>query len=557
MSFVKKTVISALLGLLSSWALADTLITGGNIYTLDGRQPMVEAIVTRDDRILFAGGLKAATAIAHEPTLIDLEGATLTPGFIEGHGHLLGLGYSQVNLDLSGTKTYQELVDQVAEAVAKTEPGEWILGRGWHQSKWITPPEKMVGGFQTHEKLSAISPNNPVFLTHASGHAAMANAKAMEIAGVHSETEVEGDGEVVKDELLQPTGVLNEVAQRLVAAHIPTSTDTQRTRALRSALSVLAENGITSFQDAGTDRETIALLKQFAESGQLTARVWAMLRGSDDELLLDWFRSGPEIGLANDFLTIRAIKLVSDGALGSRGAWLIEPYSDRAGHVGLPTMPVAEMKRISERAFETNFQVGVHAIGDRGNREVLNIFDEVFEGKDQGVRFRIEHAQHIAASDIPRFGALGVIASVQGIHMSSDRPWAIDRLGAERIQEGAYVWRKLLDSGAILVNGTDVPVEPITPMASFYALVTRQTLAGTPEGGYEPSQKLSRFEALKSYTLDAAYGAFEDHLKGSIEVGKLADFTVFNQNLMTVADDQLLDTRVVMTIVAGKTVFKR
>lgn len=539
---------------ISTLSTADVLITGGPIYTMDERQPVVEALVVRGDRIEFAGGLKAAKAIAKNPQIIDLKGATATPGFIEGHGHLMSMGYAQLNLDLNDTRTYQELVDKVAEAVSQAAPGEWITGRGWHQSKWAPQPEVMVDGFQTHHKLSEVSPDNPVYLTHASGHAAMVNAKAMEIAGIHAETEVEGDGEVIKDERLQPTGVLNELAQQLVSKHIPKLDDSQQNRALNLALQSLAENGITSFQDAGTSREELSVIQSFADRNALTTRVWIMLEGSDPELLLDWFNTGPVV---DDFLTVRAIKLVSDGALGSRGAWLIEPYSDRAGHVGLPTMSIEEMKRISTDAFKHQFQIGVHAIGDRGNREVLNIFDQIFEGKDQGVRFRMEHAQHISAADIPRFGQLGVIASVQGIHMSSDRPWAIDRLGIDRIEEGAYVWRKLLDTGAVLVNGTDVPVEPVTAINSFYALVTRQTLEGQPAGGYEPSQKLTRHEALKSYTLDAAYGAFEENVKGSLEHGKLADITVFDQNIMEVADDKLLDSKVVMTIVGGKVVYKR
>lgn len=539
--------------LLSPFTSADVLVTGGTIYTMDVRQPTVEAVVIRGDRIAFTGGYEAAKAFAKAPKVIDLKGATATPGIIEGHGHLMGMGYAILNLDLADTKSYQEMVDRVAEAAKNAEPGEWILGRGWHQSKWEVEPDVVVDGFQTHEKLSAVSPNNPVFLTHASGHAAMANARAMEIAGINAETEVDGDGEVIKDSLLRPTGILNEVAQNLVSVHIPEPTPNQQAQALTLALESLASNGITSFQDAGTSREDLRTFEYFAKNKDLTSRVWVMLRGSDPELLLEWFRKGP---MVSDYLTVRAIKLVADGALGSRGAWLLEPYSDRPGHVGLPTMPIAEMKAISSEAFSNNFQIGIHAIGDRGNREVLDIFDEIFLGKNQGVRFRIEHAQHLSAADIPRFGELGVIASMQGIHMSSDRPWAIDRLGIDRINEGAYVWRKLVDSGAVVMNGTDVPVEPVTAIASYYALVTRQTLKGEPEGGYEPDQKLTRMEALKSYTLDAAYGAFEDHVKGSLEVGKFADITVFDQDLITVPDDQLLDTQVVMTIVGGKVVFE-
>jgi predicted amidohydrolase YtcJ len=554
---IVRTLSGLLLLLAVSTVQADTIIHGGPIYTLSEHQPNVEAIVTRGDRIVFTGGLKAARAIAKNPNHIDLKGKTLTPGFIEGHGHLMGLGFSQLTLNLSDAASYQDVADQVAEAVDKAAPGEWILGRGWHQSKWLQQPVPMIDGFQTHDLVSAVSPNNPVFLVHASGHAAMANQRAMDIAGIDAESEFEGDGEIIKDSGLRPTGVFNEIAQSVITKHIPPPSLERRRKALQLALSTLGRNGITSFQDAGVGKQDIELFRSALKSKDLTARLWVMLSGGDEELLLDWFRRGPEIGLGDNFLTIRAIKLVVDGALGSRGAWLLEPYSDRAGHVGLPTMPVAEIKRLSQRAFETNFQIGVHAIGDRGNREVLDVFDQIFSGKNQGVRFRIEHAQHISAADIPRFGELGVTASMQGIHLSSDRPWAIDRLGIQRIEEGAYVWRKLLDSGAVVSNGTDVPVEPVNPIHSFFSLVTRQTLKGQPKGGYEPSQKLTREEALKSYTLDAAYTAFEDHLKGSIEPGKLADFTVFDQDLMTVPDDQILDTKVSMTIVGGKVVFSR
>lgn len=539
-------------------ALADLLITGGPIYTVSADQPMAEAVYVRDDKIEFVGGLKAAQRFTTSDTqVINLQGRTMTPGIIEGHGHVMGLGFSKLNLDLSTAKNYDEIVAQVADAAAEAQPGEWILGRGWHQSKWVPAPERMIKGFQTHEKLSAVSPDNPVYLVHASGHAAMANARAMEIAGVTAETEFSGDGEVIKDESGQPTGVFNEVAADLIADEVPAPTANQAMQALTLSLEEMARNGITSFQDAGAGRDEIALFKSFLADGKLTSRLWVMLAGRSPELLLDWYDRGPEIGLGDDRLTIRAIKLVADGALGSRGAWLLEPYSDREGHVGLPTMSPEFMKEVSRKGFENNFQVCIHAIGDRANREVLDIFDELFDGKDQGVRFRIEHSQHIDPDDIPRFAELGVIPSMQGIHMSSDRPWAIDRLGKQRIVEGAYMWRALIDSGAVLVNGTDVPVEPINPIASFYSLVTRQTLDGKPPGGFEPAQKVSRAEALRSYTLHAAYGAFEESIKGSIEIGKLADFTIFDQDIMTVPSDQLLDTEVSMTIVGGEVIYSR
>lgn len=525
---------------------------------MDPNQARVNAIVTRGDKIIFAGGLDAAKNMAAKNhRFLDLEGATLTPGLIEAHGHIMSLGMSKLNLDLSHAKNYDEVVDQVKSAVALAKPGEWIQGRGWHQSKWAPQPKNMVKGFQTHEKLSAVSPHNPVYLVHASGHAAMVNAAAMTIADIHSETEVEGDGEVIKDDQLRPTGILNEKASNLVKQYIPDPDDAVRARALTLALEEMARHGITSFQDAGAGKVEIALFKNFLKQNKLSTRLWVMLNGSDQELLLDWYTKGPEIGLGENFLSIRAIKLVADGALGTRGAWLLAPYSDRADHVGLPTMSVNYLEKVSRKAFEKNFQVGIHAIGDRANREVLDVFERVFSHKNQGVRFRIEHSQHIDPTDIPRFAQLGVIASIQGVHMSSDRPWAIDRLGKKRIEEGAYMWKALSDSGAMVINGTDVPVEPINPIASFYALVTRQTLGGMPAGGYEPDQKLNRLQALKTYTLNAAYGAFEENIKGSIEAGKLADFTVFDQDILSIPDDQLLDTNVVMTIVGGKIIYRR
>ncbi|MFT7686832.1 MAG: putative amidohydrolase YtcJ [Candidatus Azotimanducaceae bacterium] len=552
-----RSVFLPILILFSLSASADVIISNGIIHTMDPNQAKVEAILTRGDRIIFAGGLDAAKNMASEnPDYLDLQGATLTPGFIEAHGHIMSLGRSKLNLDLSTAENYDEVVDQVKSAVALAKPGEWIQGRGWHQSKWVPQPKNMVKGFQTHEKLSAVSPNNPVYLVHASGHAAMANAAAMKIAGINSETEVEGDGEVIKDEQLRPTGVLNEMASRLVKQHLPPADDSTEIKALNLALEEMAKFGITSFQDAGAGKAEIALFKSFLKQKKLSSRFWVMLDGSDQELLLDWYRKGPEIGLGDNHLTIRSIKLVADGALGSRGAWLLDSYSDRQNHIGLPTMSIEYMAKVSNDAFKNNFQVGIHAIGDRANRVVLDVFDDIFSHKNQGVRFRIEHSQHIDPVDIPRFAELGVIASIQGIHMSSDRPWAIDRLGKKRIEEGAYMWKALTDSGAMVINGTDVPVEPINPIASFYALVTRQTLKGLPQGGYEPGQKLNRNQALKTYTINAAYGAFEENIKGSIEAGKLADFTVFDQDLLTVSDDKLLSTKVVMTIVGGKIIYK-
>jgi predicted amidohydrolase YtcJ len=480
----------------------------------------------------------------------------MTPGLIEGHGHFYGLGLAEMQLDLSSTESYEELIDMVSDAVKKARPGEWILGRGWHQSKWSDNKDSFINGFQTHERLSEISKNNPVWLKHASGHAGFANERAMDIAGISSEIEFGFGGEIIKDLSGKPTGVFNERAQGLISKHVDSNLgENSDLKAIKLAVSACLENGITSFHDAGINGKTIEILREAIESDLLKVRIYAMLTSSDTTLLNTWYKKGPEIGTGNDFMTIRSIKINADGALGSRGAWLIDDYSDRPGHFGMPTQSMDYVYKVAKDGIQNGFQVNSHAIGDKANREILNQYEKVFnefEDLSKDHRWRIEHAQHIHPLDIPRFGKLKVIASIQGIHMSSDRPWAIDRLGQKRIVESAYVWRDLINNGAILINGSDVPVEPINPIASFYASSTRKTLKGFPGGGFEPSQKMTRIEALKSYTINAAYGAFEESKKGTIEIGKLADFTVFSQNLITIPDNKILDTKVLYTIVNGK-----
>lgn len=544
---------------------ADLIIRGGTIYTVEEGSPVVEAVAVSGDKIVFAGDLKDVSAYEGENTrIIDLQGKTMTPGFIEGHGHFMGLGYNELNLDLMSVTSYEELVKKVKEAVAKAQPGQWIVGRGWHQDKWTTKPEIMFKGFQTHQLLSSVSPNNPVFLRHASGHAGFANAKAMQIAGVNQlsveklDKDLGEGGEIILDNLGNPTGIFNERAQGLIAQHIPESTEETDSQALQLAIAASLRNGITSFHDAGVSRENLQLFRKFKNEKKLNTRLYVMLTGFDSELIYEWFKMGPEIDTAN-LLTIRAVKLNCDGALGSRGAWLLEPYSDRPDFSGMATLSMDTVMKISREGLKYGFQVCSHAIGDRANKEILDRYEIAFkenpEVKDH--RFRIEHAQHLQPTDIPRFGKLGVIPAMQAIHLSSDRPWAIDRLGEKRIKEGAYMWQSLLKSGAKIVNGTDVPVEPINPIASFFASVTRQILAGEPKGGYEPEEKMTRAQALRSYTLDAAYGAFEENIKGSIALGKLADFTVFTQDLMTVPDDKILSTEVSMTILGGKVLYEK
>tara|TARA_S200000501_G_scaffold374724_1_gene424941 strand:- start:84 stop:1775 length:1692 start_codon:yes stop_codon:yes gene_type:complete len=536
---------------------ADMIIHNGKIYTMNDLMPITEAVAINNGKIIALGKYKELDHLISPNTqIINLDGAMMTPGLIEGHGHFYGLGLAEMQLNLSSTESYEDLISMVSDAVSKAQPGEWILGRGWHQSKWSDNKDSFINGFQTHERLSEVSPNNPVWLKHASGHAGFANQKAMNVAGISSETEFGFGGEIIKDLSGKPTGVFNERAQGLISKHADSNLgENADLKAIELAVRACLENGITSFHDAGTSSQGIDLLRKAIDVDLLKVRVYAMLTSKDTTLLNAWYKKGPEIGSGNDFLTIRSIKINADGALGSRGAWLIDDYTDRPGHYGMPTQSMEYVYKVAKNGILNGFQVNSHAIGDKANREILNQYETVFNefpdlSKDH--RWRIEHAQHIDPVDIPRFGSLKVIASIQGIHMSSDRPWAIDRLGEKRIIESAYVWRDLINNGAILINGSDVPVEPINPIASFYASTTRKTLKGFPDSGFEPSQKMTRLEALKSYTINGAYGAFEEKNKGTIEIGKVADFAVFSQNLITVPDDKILDTKVLYTIVNGK-----
>jgi predicted amidohydrolase YtcJ len=437
---------------------ADLIIKGGKIYTMNEQQPSVEAVAVIADKIVYTGDTKGLEKFEGEKTqVIDLQGKTMTPGFIEGHGHFMGLGYNEMNLDLMNVKNYDEILEKVKEAVAKAQPGQWILGRGWHQEKWDKKPAKMIKGFQTHESLSSISPNNPVYLRHASGHLGFANAKAMQLAGVNQlsieklEKEMNEGGEIIRDELGNPTGIFNERAQSLIAKQIPEETEETNTQALELAIQASLRNGITSFHDAGASRKSIELFKKFKKEGKLSTRLYVMVTGFDPQLVYEYFRNGPEIDPTGT-LTIRSIKLNCDGALGSRGAWLLEPYTDRPDFSGMATLSMDTVIKISREGLKHGFQICSHAIGDRANKEILDRYEIAFkenptQAKD--ARYRIEHAQHLAPSDIPRFGQLGVIPAMQAVHLSSDRPWAIERLGEKRIKEGAYRWQSLLTHIAV------------------------------------------------------------------------------------------------------------
>jgi predicted amidohydrolase YtcJ len=540
---------------------ADLVLWNATVYTVNDDLPAAQAVAVKSGNIVAVGSNEEVRELTGQNTReIDLDGKTVVPGLIEAHGHFMGMGESMLNINLLQAKSYEELVDAVEKAVAKAEPGEWILGRGWHQDKWDSISGVVARGFPTHELLSEVSPENPVFLKHASGHASLVNQYAMEMAGIEKNTPSPDGGEIIKDEQNNPTGILNETASNLVARLIPVESKERAQKAFKLAVKNTLAHGITSFHDAGEDARTLELYKEMAENGQMGVRLYVMLSGSESGLLEDYYMKGPEVDLYDSVLTIRSIKLYADGALGSRGAWLIEPYNDAPKETGHTIMSTEYIENVAVDGLQNGFQVCTHAIGDRANREVLNSYANAFEKVPESAvnhRFRIEHAQHLHPEDISRFAELNVIPSMQGIHMSSDRPWAIDRLGKKRIEEGAYMWQALIQSGVKVINGTDVPVEPIDPMACFYALVTRKTLEGTPEGGYEPAQKMTRDQALKSYTLWAAYGAFEEDWKGSIEVGKVADLAVFDKDFMKVPEEEILDAKAVMTISDGRIVYER
>ncbi|MEP5613557.1 MAG: amidohydrolase [Cyclobacteriaceae bacterium] len=539
---------------------ADYILHNGPIYTVSG-EISTEAVAIKADTIMYVGSTSGAMSYAGEESkIIDMEGKTLIPGLIEGHAHLMGVGYNLLNVDVSGAKSYDEVVALVEERAKNTPEGQWIVGRGWHQDKWNEQPEGMMKGFPTHDILSERVPNHPVWLRHASGHAALGNAKAMELASVDGQTAQPDGGEIFMGLNNQPTGLFNETAQGIVGSVIPENSIETDRKALSLALQECYKNGIVGFHNAGSGADHINLYKEFAEKNELNLRLYVMLNGRDDELLKDYFGKGIEENLYNGQLTVRSVKLYADGALGSRGAWLLEEYEDAPGVHGHNVMPMDEIEEITARAYKAGFQVCIHAIGDRANREVLDIYERTFnlypESAPKEPRFRIEHAQHFHPDDIPRFSEMGVIPAMQAIHMSSDRPWAIDRLGRERIDWGAYMWQDLLQSGAKIVNGTDAPVEPINPFPSFYASVSRRTLKGTPEGGFEPLQKMTREQALRSYTLDAAFGAFQENKTGSIEVGKWADLTILDRDIMTIEEDDILNTNVLWTMVGGKVVYE-
>ena len=545
---------------------SDLVLIGGKVVTVDATLAQAEAIAIDGHTITAVGSdEEIGLYVGPDTEVISLRGRLVVPGFIEGHGHYMSFGRAKQILDLATAANWEEIVGMVARAVDGVEPGAWVFGRGWHQEKWDSLPEPNVDGVPLNDRLNIIAPDNPVYLGHASGHASFANNAALAAAGIDRATSDPDGGTIVRAPGGTATGLLRENAQDLVEAAIrdyqARLTDDESEQIAREQVRLAGEEalrfGVTSFQDAGSPFATIDFFKRLEDEGALPVRLYVMVRGESNEVMAEKLSGYRMVADDNDFLTVRSIKRQIDGALGSHGAWLLEPYVDMPATPGLVLEPVAEIERTAEIAVSAGFQVNTHAIGTRANRETLDIYERVWasanaSGKD--LRWRIEHAQHIHPDDIPRFGALGVIGAVQGIHCTSDGPWIASRLGEARAKLTSYRWRDLLDSGALLNNGTDVPVEPIDPIASFYSSVSRMMNTGVK---FHPQQAMTRMEALKSYTLDNAYSAFEEDVKGSITPGKLADIVVLSHDIMTIEEEMIPATRIDYTFVGGELKYAR
>lgn len=543
---------------------ADLVVMGAAIATMDPARPEATALAVRGDRIVAVGSdAEIAAWVGPDTRRLEAGGRRVVPGFIEGHGHFMSLGESLGTLDLRGAQRWEDIVAQVKAAAANAAPGTWIVGRGWHQEKWRGLPADAVGGVPTNAALNAAAPHHPVALEHASGHGVIVNAAALALAGIDAGTVDPTGGQVVRDAKGRPTGWLVDTAaepvfaaqQRALAALPESEQRRLRVEQVRRAGQEALSKGVTTFHDAGASFATIDLYRELAERGELPVRMYAMVGGESVERLAAELPRYRLVGYANHFLTVRAIKRSVDGALGSRSAWLLEPYTDAPDSTGLVLDSLATIERTAELALAHGYQLNTHAIGDRANREILDLYERVQRGRDgRALRWRIEHAQHLHPTDVPRFAKLGVLASMQGIHASSDGPWVPKRLGEPRAGERTYVWRSLIDAGARINNGTDVPVEDIDPLASFRASVTREMVNGER---FHPEQSMTREEALASYTRNTAYAGFEEDIKGSLAPGRLADFVVLDRDILRVPDAELAAARVLHTVLAGRVVYSR
>ncbi len=540
---------------------ADVVIMGGKIATVDPNLGNVEALAINGYQITAVGSNEEISSlIGSETKIVELNGRFAMPGFIEGHGHYLSLGRSKQILDLNDVKNWNEIVSMVAVAVDKANPGDWIFGRGWHQEKWDSLPDAAVDGVPINDTLNEVSAENPVILGHASGHAAFWNDLALEIAGVTDDTPNPEGGAIVRTPDGKATGLMRETAQRLInqarreydGRLTPEQEESLNRERAQLAADEALKYGVTSFHDAGASFETIDFFKQLEDEGKLDIRLYAMVRRISNEMMekaLPQYKMLPE---GNDFLTVRSIKRQIDGALGAHGAWLLEPYEDLPETSGLVLEKIEDIERTAEIAVRHGFQVNTHAIGDRANQETLDIYERTWNRLDvdgKKLRWRIEHAQHIDPLDVPRFGELGVIASIQAVHGTSDGPWIPSRLGDERAEATSQPWRDLFNTNAIVTNGTDVPVERINPIASYYSSVSRTMNNGLK---FYPKHVMTREEALQSYTINNAFAAFEENIKGSLTPGKYADVVILSQDLLTVDEDKIPGITVDITIIGGK-----
>ena len=530
---------------------ADLIVTNARIYTVDDNRPVVEALAVRGGRVLFAGSARGALATRGPQTrILDAGGAAIIPGIADAHVHLLGLGLALRTVNLDRTKTYEEVIARIAAKARELPAGTWITGRGWDQNDW--PDTRLP----SHEALSRAVPNHPVFVGRVDGHAALANAAAMRIAGIVASTPDPPGGRIEHGAGGEPTGVFVDNAMGLVNVRIPAPSRDDIRDAILGAIKEANRYGITSVHDAGVAGPVIDLYEELARGGQYSLRNYVMVSG-DDSTVSRYIRRGPQQALHDSRIWLRSIKLVADGALGSRGAALLDPYSDAPGNSGLVTTPQSRVQELAVRALGSGFQLNVHAIGDRGNRMVLDAFEAAFrQVPASDHRFRIEHAQILHHDDIPRFAQLDVIPSMQATHQTSDMYWAPNRLGYARTL-GAYAWRSLLNTGVVIPNGTDFPVESPNPFFTFHSSVTRQDADNWPVGGWFPEERMTREEALKSITLWPAYAAFQERDMGSLTPGKLADFVILDRDIMTVAPEALAGTQVIATYLGGRAVYER
>jgi predicted amidohydrolase YtcJ len=539
---------------------ADLVLHNGKILTMGSGDPEVQALAVKGNKILAVGTDKEInTYIGDETDVVDLKGLLAVPGLIDGHGHFMSLGESLMGVDLKKAQTWDEIVEKVAEEVRRSEPGQWIVGRGWHQDKWICPPVPEIEGLPVHYSLSQASPENPVLLIHVSGHGVFVNARAMEEAGISRDSIDPPGGEIVRDQKGDPTGMLRETAQDAArealasfrAQRQPDEIETELREQVRLAAEEAISNGITTFHDMGETFEIIDLLKKIAGEGSLPLRLCVAIQEPAEKLENNLARYRT-IGYGNGYLTVRAIgEKVLDGALGTHGGWLLEPYSDMPRCTGFNVTPVSDIRRSAELAVQHGYQMEIQGIGDRAVRELLNIYETEFKRNPdkKDLRWRIEHCQVIHPDDLLRFKELGVIASVRGVFATSDGPWVVKRLGEERAKERGYLYRSMFRSGIVVINGTDPPVEDIDPIANFYCSVTRLMSNGSH---FFPEQRITRQQALESYTVNPAYAAFEEEIKGTLAPGKLADITVFTKDIMTIAEDELLNVEIAYTIINGK-----